>query len=512
MRFSSYFLLPSASERRTRLRAQLAQLSPGIAEREEPGCLYVGAPGDVFQSLEQRRYFVSFGVVDALCRAKAVGFPVSAGRMQVASLCLRDTNVALSVQRGAGSVAAKQVRLMGGNCAKGDLGESVDVLVASKGTSKKVFQAIALGIPVVTEKWLEESFNEMRKLPFSAYSLPLFTGCTVSSTDLTSAMRNEMRKMVLDNGGKWEDSLNDETTYLVATNLSSTKKIGIALEENIPIVRPEWIRKVGNGMASKIEDYLINWWCMSEQKSSLFMNCVFQIHQDVSEFNLLEECIQIHSGAFGKNPTYYVVPSYFNINENNNAYVTPNWIFACIEAKKLLSPNIFPLYTPLPSTNTCIKGMLFSLIDLQERTMIADLIRAMGGNVIYKFSVNSSYIVSQTANDKLSLQSSNYNIPIVIPDFIIQIALTGSIPQSDLFAVKSVTQLCKLICDFNTTNQRDTKTGFSAFMRFEDNSSQIVLPKTQSDSQNDISYEVPTFTNSNPKFSNDPLIELIQSV
>lgn len=486
-------------------------MDSSIMEREEPGCLFVGVLEDVFQVIEQQQYFISCNVLDALCKSNAKEFPVCESRMQIVSTCLWGINIALSVKRSANSKLTKQIKLMGGNCVKGNLDERIDVLIANKGTTKKVYQAMTLGIPIVKDGWLEQSFNEMKKLPFNSYLLPLFSGCTFTSTDLTFEMRNEIKKIVQNNGGKWEDSLNDETTYLVATNLSSTKKIGIALEENIPIIKPEWIKNIGNNINSKIDNYLINWWCMHEQKSSLFMNCVFQIHPDVSDFSLLEECIHIHSGTFEQNPSYYIVPSYFNINNKNGIYVTPNWIFACIENKKLLNPDIFPLYKPLPFLNSCIKGMQFSLCNLTERTKFADLIRAMGGNVVYKILSNSSYIITQTVNEKISKQSDIYKIPIVIPDFILHIAQTGVIPQIELFAVKNVAQLCKFIRDFNTKTAEETKNTFSNFVRFEDNSSQI-LTKTQNEIPNDISYEIPSFEGIQQKFSHDPLIELIQSV
>ncbi|KAH0788039.1 DNA topoisomerase 2-binding protein 1-A isoform X1 [Histomonas meleagridis] len=513
MKFRSFFLMPSVSGRAQKIRDKLAKIDQNMTEdeKETPNSLIIGTThDDVIYCQSKNFFFLSETVIKELSVSNLKKFPIDQEKRQLVSTCLSNHTIVLALEKKIFDKTFNQLILLGATISS-DISSSVSLLITDNPSKTKALEALKFGIPIVTTRWVNYIYEEQKLLPYSPFLLPPFTSCNVTSTDLPSKVRNELKKLVEDNGGDWSIGLTDgSTTYLISSSLASTSKIAIALRSNIPIVRPEWIYQIAAHKSGPIEPYLINWWAMGKNKSNLFSDLVFSIQFSVTDdIALFEELIEIHSGKIGQNPTHKIVPFFFRPVESDSIYVTPSWLYACVESKKLIDPESYPLYQPMKKP--VFEGFTLSLyqLDDQTRAKSADLIRALGGTVLYKVCKNANFVVTSKITSKL--EKSVKTIPIVNPNFLVQAAKTGEIPEPKKFSALNVSKLCQIIQNFDSSNLVDIDNKYLSIEDLE-TSSQIPIIVSGNEMRSDVSYD----TNQSvlllsQNLTSDPLLDCIQS-
>nr|KAJ0226607.1 hypothetical protein LSAT_V11C100004660 [Lactuca sativa] len=69
--------------------------------------------------------------------------------------------------------------------------------------------------PIVSENWVHQCWKEHRVVPHDSYRVLPFSGLTISVTQMPSHEREEIKKIVLQNGGKYSAELIEKSTHLV---------------------------------------------------------------------------------------------------------------------------------------------------------------------------------------------------------------------------------------------------------------------------------------------------------
>lgn len=483
MRFSTFYLSPSLTTNLDDIRNLIKHLSFHMTEvfTPSPDTLQIGSLSEVIDSYESSRYIITETVLHDIVTHQIPEFPLQIHPIPVCqriSLCLSplwilcvgfNTDEIMDINR--------KVSLLGGTLTR-DFSENVTIVISHTNISPKVIKARKYNLPIVSKQWLDDCFSEVQRIPLTKndYLLPPFHGITFTSTDLVSKTRRELKKLAVNNGGTWSDVYDDSITYLVAEGLSNTKKIGIALCQGVPIVRPTYLRN-----PSKFD--VINWWCMSNQKMPLFDGFIFSIHKNCDNIDAIQEAIIAHSGEINKNATYLIVPHGFDTskwmksNSGNESeskkfsglnFVTTDWLWACIENKKILPFDMSPLYQPLPfpcpiETAKNVTFYLSSSLNDESRKTAACLVRESGGFPVFKFTNNVQYTIAEKYNHELMKLEINQKVPVVSIEFVVQLLKTGKFPDPKLFQLGGkqkdamMSKLCKIIMNKSKESENDVE-------------------------------------------------------
>jgi hypothetical protein len=248
----------------------------------------------------------------------------------------------------------------------------------------------------------------------------------------------------VEGGGRWSDELSSDTTFLIADSLAQTKKIGVALTHSIPIVRSAFAE-------DPFRFEMLNWWCISPVRFPLFTGITFSIHRRVPNLEALQEAILAHSGVIGNNPTHVILPHGIPNPFPSSIAVTIYWIWACIECQKILPLDASVMFAPLSYTAPIqnVVGLVFCLanLDIETKNQLADMVRFVGGRVVYKMSGSLHFVVATT----LKKIAVDLRVPIVNPNFVVEMVRCGALPNPSSFKLDAVVKskmlqrLCKCI-------------------------------------------------------------------
>lgn len=514
MRFSKYRLSDSLEFKRADICHMMKMINPRMTETldDVENAIHIMVVPEVLANVGSTKFIISDTVLKEMIDMEVREIPVTSERRQVISMCFAPLWVS-SVGFNQSYIVdcAKKVSLLGGIFTRG-FSENVTIVIAATNASPKVFDARKNRVPVVTEEWLTKCFETMTRVPLEPYYLPPFEGLVITSSDLPSSEHKRLRKLVRSGGGTWSDVFDSEVTLILANHLSTTKKIELALDFSVPIVKPSFITS-----PDKFE--ALNWWSLTPAKSKLFEGMKFLVHKECACFDGLQLAIEAHSGIIGESPTHVVVPHGTENSFRDVTAVTPYWIWACIESKSVLPLNTSVMYSPLPYKGPISKlaGKVFYL-ELKEnedttRHVLGDMIRFCGGSVVYKVTDNISYAIGTSSSKTLMNIAMNMNIPVVKPSFVFSMVSTGSIPDYRKFVIdeemqsKILSKLCRFIRNVNLAREEQETIEIS---RADLESFTQEFDSTPNEFCLEVGYGRPS-QRSGRILSNDPLLELMDS-
>jgi NAD-dependent DNA ligase len=132
--------------------------------------------------------------------------------------------------------------MMGGNAVP-DLTADVTHIIALDTTTEKYKAALRMGIHIVFEHWVTESFEKNQRLPELDYAIPPFHGLTISTTGLRRTdQRAQIERLVVMHGGTFSGDLSKKCTHLIAEVAKGLKYQG-ALKWGILVVNPDWLNE-----------------------------------------------------------------------------------------------------------------------------------------------------------------------------------------------------------------------------------------------------------------------------
>jgi hypothetical protein len=274
-------------------------------------------------------------------------------------------------------------------------------------------------------------------MPLDPHRLLPFQGCVFSSTDLTSKQRNKLLTLVKNGGGAWSDQFSDSVTFLVAHRISNSQKISLALSGNVPIVKPDWIKRF-HATIKAPHAFVLNWWCLEEAGHPIFKGKVFEIAKGTKNARLLADVIRAHGGKGSGEPDF-VIADHTTEKHGHATFVSPQWIWTCVSERKLVDIDSSITFTPLdfapPVIGVSNSAFVLTNMDDESRIQFADLLRDLGATVCFSFSKNAKLIIVETSDDRLAQLSDEYAIPIVSVNWIAALVKSGLAPDPEPFLV-----------------------------------------------------------------------------
>ncbi|XP_042331627.1 DNA topoisomerase 2-binding protein 1 isoform X2 [Sceloporus undulatus] len=140
----------------------------------------------------------------------------------------------------------KYVQMMGGRIYR-DLNVLVTHLIAGEVGSKKYLVAANLKKPILLPSWIQVLWNKSQHrmirytdINMDDFLCPLFLGCTVCVTGLSSVDRKEVQRLTTENGGQYTGQLKmNECTHLIVKEPKG-QKYECARRWNVHCVSMQW--------------------------------------------------------------------------------------------------------------------------------------------------------------------------------------------------------------------------------------------------------------------------------
>ncbi|KAG8442840.1 hypothetical protein GDO86_011596 [Hymenochirus boettgeri] len=138
------------------------------------------------------------------------------------------------------------VQLMGG-CVYRDLNVSVTHLIAGEVGSKKYLVAASLKKPILLPSWVKTLWERSKQriikysdINMEEYLCPIFRGCTICVTGLSSLDRKEVQRLTAQHGGEYTGQLKmNESTHLIVQEAKG-QKYECARKWNVHCVSIQW--------------------------------------------------------------------------------------------------------------------------------------------------------------------------------------------------------------------------------------------------------------------------------
>ena len=513
---SSYIVKRTVEDRRDRIRALIKEVDPMIQEvtTYSSDTMIVTTPSDVSRHFGSSKAYVTIKFIEDVVKLEIGSFPITEERKQFVSLCLAPlciTTVGFNSEKN--SELYKYIALLGATYSR-QMNETVTLLVTKTMLSHKTEEARKIGLPIVTFKWLKACYNHLLRIPIDEYQFTLFLNCVFTSSDFTPKENKELKQCIESNGGSLIDILDDSVDIVIASSITMTKKIKIALKSEIPIVKPEWIRdSVARNGAPLSNGYVINWWIRSDTKSDLFSDMSFFTKNET-----LRKAILANSGKICDNESdaQYIVTEFGqNSAEITDKHVTEKWIYKCIETNRIVDISSSILNRPL-MFDVPIKefvGRAVSLLDMNDnqRSELSDAIRVLGGVPMWNIHKNTELAIALTMNEKVrNAQIKHPNVTFIKPNFIRDFLISGKVPDIESYSLQKemkdkLNSLCASIKSTKILIQRNKKKG----IRFDEESLHSDTSEVEADVVYDSRQKHRFDTTS--KSPNDPLMSALSS-
>uniref|UniRef100_A0A5S6QRB8 BRCT domain-containing protein n=1 Tax=Trichuris muris TaxID=70415 RepID=A0A5S6QRB8_TRIMR len=194
-----------------------------------------------------------FGVPSIL-RHLSNNSPLPSGKPP--NFCMNMCNLKITctnVDRDTRDILHSMIQWMGGDVQR-VLTTECRVLIAQEVGSKKYHAAVTAEIPIVTPRWVLESWKRRHDRNFHAadpsflneFKCPAFLGLTITVSGVPMEERVRVRDAICSNGGKFSGVLvQNETTHLVTDRPSGQKYAAASrwVTNKVHIVTSEWLYK-----------------------------------------------------------------------------------------------------------------------------------------------------------------------------------------------------------------------------------------------------------------------------
>lgn len=158
------------------------------------------------------------------------------------------------------------ISYMGGYYMK-ELNIECNYLISSTIKSTKYEQAVINSIPVMQAEWIDAVWRAGKTksilatdIIFEKYKLPIFYGANISASGLSSSQRDEILKLVTENGGNFQKSFKSSSTdiLIITKDGTTSEKYKAAIRYKKDVLLPEWIYdSVKKGFAIPFSAYAV---------------------------------------------------------------------------------------------------------------------------------------------------------------------------------------------------------------------------------------------------------------
>lgn len=201
--------------------------------------------GDIFDKLRRAQVRIIGPTVLHKCAQEQTSLPLN-GR-PLYSMSMRKQIVCFTGFRNVTKLKwlVDHVHYMGGSVRK-DEGMRVTHMVANITHGTKYRYAVNMGKPIMSEDWVDRLWTDRDRLDshatdseLSIYRMKPFYECCLSFLGFTEAEQKHMEDLTLENGGRFAEVGNQDTTHLVIDD-HNVKEVPQDMELPPYIVRGEW--------------------------------------------------------------------------------------------------------------------------------------------------------------------------------------------------------------------------------------------------------------------------------
>ncbi|XP_064907805.1 DNA topoisomerase 2-binding protein 1 isoform X2 [Columba livia] len=246
---SEYFFkaLESIKEFQSEEHLQILEEETALNIKENDKSLYICDPfrGVVFEHLKKLGCRIVGPQVVLYCMHSQRCVPRA--ECPVYNMTMADVTVSCtSLEKDVREEVHKYVQMMGGRVYR-DLNVSVTHLIAGEVGSKKYLVAASLKKPILLPSWVkalwdksQQSIMRYTDVNMEDYACPVFLGCTICVTGLSSSDRKEVQRLTAEHGGQYTGQLKmNECTHLIVQEPKGQKYV-CAKKWNVHCVSVQW--------------------------------------------------------------------------------------------------------------------------------------------------------------------------------------------------------------------------------------------------------------------------------
>nr|XP_010300811.1 PREDICTED: DNA topoisomerase 2-binding protein 1 [Balearica regulorum gibbericeps] len=246
---SEYFFkaLESIKEFQSEEHLQIIEEETALNIKENDKSLYICDPfrGVVFHHLRKLGCRIVGPQVVLYCMQSQQCVPRA--EYPVYNMTMADVTVSCtSLEKDVREEVHKYVQMMGGRVYR-DLNVSVTHLIAGEVGSKKYLVAASLKKPILLPSWVktlwdksQQSIMRYTDVNMEDYACPVFLGCTICVTGLSSSDRKEVQRLTAVHGGQYTGQLKmNECTHLIVQEPKG-QKYACAKKWNVHCVSVQW--------------------------------------------------------------------------------------------------------------------------------------------------------------------------------------------------------------------------------------------------------------------------------
>ncbi|CAM5092778.1 unnamed protein product [Eretmochelys imbricata] len=246
---SEYFFkaLESIKEFQSEEYLQILEEVPALNIKENDKSLYICDPfsGIVFSHLKKLGCRIVGPQVVIFCMQHQRCVPRA--EYPVHNMAMADITISCtSLEKETREEVHKYVQMMGGRVYR-DLNASVTHLIAGEVGSKKYLVAAALKKPILLPTWIKALWDKSQQgmirytdISMENFICPLFRGCTICVTGLSSVDRKEVQRLTTEHGGQYTGQLKmNECTHLIVQEPKG-QKYECAKKWNVQCVSIPW--------------------------------------------------------------------------------------------------------------------------------------------------------------------------------------------------------------------------------------------------------------------------------
>uniref|UniRef100_A0A1I8Q5H1 BRCT domain-containing protein n=1 Tax=Stomoxys calcitrans TaxID=35570 RepID=A0A1I8Q5H1_STOCA len=286
--------------------------------------------GDFFQQLQQTKSLIIGPPCLTQCLLNAQQIPL--GTSPVFTCAMRDLQIsATGITPQEKEKLKNLIQWMGGHYFQ-NFGRSITHLISNTIKSTKYEHATLNGIPVMHVDWVQRVWERSCAAQVSAtdeefdkYKLPIFFGTNITCTGLETDKKNEVMRLVNENGGTYHRAFRSQLVDIVITekNKTNSDKYAAAVRYKKDILLPEWIMdSVQKGFALPTKAYQVKSLKVSTPTKSDQSLADFTVadHTDISRISVAGSSRRANSDMTTVNDTICS-----NLNESQSAptFVAP---------------------------------------------------------------------------------------------------------------------------------------------------------------------------------------------
>jgi hypothetical protein len=314
------------------------------------------------------------------------------------------------------------------------LTKSTHFLVSKDYVSGRTQWARDHGVPVMTDRWLEDLVNASELLEKEAYRLSAkLANVKLAVSSFSKVETNGLIELVRLNGGTMTESLLTGTDFLIVPeNHRQTAKIRKAVRLGIPITTPEYLWRFVEGGSERLEvvyDPLI--------VSDLFDGQSFVLDRVCESARGFALEIKQNGGRIcDKGGTWTITCSGESGSVENR---TPVWVERCIDERRILEPEGCPLYVPPFGPPVRPEGMAVSVSGFRNsmRLDIISAVKWLGMSYRSELTRKSRVLITDCEESKKVAAALKWGIPVVGIAWLFAVARGGLPDDFGRFIIKS---------------------------------------------------------------------------